>query len=128
MIGPAIVALLGQPAVVAVLGDRVYPVNLPTDPVLPAVAYQVVGETRPRRARGRSGLVRSQVQLSVVGSDYDEAHAVADVIRQAIDRVQGEFVGITIRDVLEDGTHDDPGDNAPQLVAMTWVMHWRESP
>lgn len=128
MIGLAIKVLLAVPAVADVVGDRVYPVRLPDEPVLPAVAYQVMTETRPRRPRGRSGLVRSPVQLSVVGRDYDEAHAVADAIRRAIDRRRGIYGGIDVRDVLDDGSHDDPGDNSPQLVAMTWVVHWKEAP
>jgi len=127
MIGAAVVALLGQPGVSALLAGRVYPVRLPADPVLPAVAYQLITETRPRLARGRAGLVRSLLQLSVVGQDYDQAHAVVAAIRQAIDRARGPFGGLDVRDVLEQGTQDDPGDNAPQLVAMTWAVHWKES-
>ncbi|HJV92175.1 MAG TPA: DUF3168 domain-containing protein [Azonexus sp.] len=128
MIGPAIVQLLAAAPVAALIGDRVYPVRLPPEPVLPAVAYQVIGEDRAKAPRSRPGLVKSMVQLSVIGADYDEAHAVAAAIRAAIDRQRGTFASIDVRDVLDAGSHDDPGDDSPQLVAMTWHIHWKEAP
>lgn len=126
MIGAAIVQLLAAPELVALIGDRVYPVRLPPEPVLPAIAYQVVSETRARAPRSRPGWVKSVVQLSVIGRDYDEAHAVAGVLRRAIDRQRGVFAGVDVRDVLDDGAQDDPGDDSPQLIATTWRIHWKE--
>lgn len=126
MIGAAIVQLLATPGLVALIGDRVYPVRLPPEPTLPAIAYQVVSEVRARAPRSRPGWVKSVVQLSVIGHDYDQAHAVAAALRRAIDRQRGVYGGIDVRDVLDDGAQDDPGDGSPQLIATTWRIHWKE--
>ncbi|MEN3813328.1 hypothetical protein ABD440_23395 [Chromobacterium piscinae] len=141
--------LLAAPEVAALVGDRVFPVHLPVEPVLPAVAYQVIDEKRQQNARrpsGRvrslvqlsiamdsctrlrtrpSGRVRSLVQLSIVAPDYDAAYAVAWVIRRRLERWRGRAGGVLVYDTLEESSQD-VGDGAPHMVAMTWRIHWKE--
>ncbi|MCD0494825.1 DUF3168 domain-containing protein [Chromobacterium violaceum] len=124
MIGAAVVELLAAPDVAALIGDRVYPVRLPDEPELPAVAYQVVDEKRARGAVRNPGIVFSLVQLSIVAADYDAAYAVAWAVRRRLERWRGEVGGVMVYDVLEDGAQD-VGEDAPHLVAMTWRIHWK---
>lgn len=126
MIGAAIVQMLADPDMVALVGDRVYPVRLPAEPVLPAIAYQVVTESRKQAPWGRLPWVKSLVQLSVVGATYGEAHAVANALRQVLDRRRGVFAGIEVRGVVDEGMHDEGDDAGPRLVATTWRIHWKE--
>ncbi|MBP4051998.1 DUF3168 domain-containing protein [Chromobacterium violaceum] len=124
MIGAAIVELLAAPSVAALVGDRVYPVELPDEPVLPAVAYQVIGE-RPRRGGKRiPGLRSSSLQLSIVAADYDAAYAVAWAVRRQLEGWRGEVGGLVLYDAMEEDSQD-AGDAAPHLVAMTWRVHWK---
>lgn len=126
MIGAAVFAMLqASPAAVAVLADRVYPVELPADSLLPAVAYQLIDERRGALPRGMSRQRRSLLQLSVVGRDYDEAHAVAELLRSALDRQRGQYGGVYVQDVIEHSSRDEPGDASPQLLPMTWRIAWR---
>ncbi|WP_047244130.1 tail completion protein gp17 [Chromobacterium subtsugae] len=126
MIGAVLVELLAAPEVAALIGDRVYPVELPDEPTLPAVAYELIGETRGRVARRASGRVRSQVQLSIVAPDYDAAHAVAGVVRQRLACGQGEAAGFQVYGAVEESSQD-AGQGAPHMVAMTWRFHWKEA-
>ncbi len=127
MIGVVLVERLSGPGVAGLVGDRVYPVDLPSGTVLPAVAWQVIDERRARGARSDPGLVRSHVQLTVIGSGYLVAHQVAAEIRQALSRFRGDISGIRVFDVLDDGCRDMTDDGgAPHMVAMDWVFHWKE--
>ncbi|MBX9298978.1 DUF3168 domain-containing protein [Chromobacterium vaccinii] len=125
MIGAVLVELLAAPEVAALVGDRVFPVHLPVEPVLPAIAYQVLDEKRQQIARRPSGRVRSLVQLSIVAPDYDAAYAVAWVIRRRLERWRGRAGGVLVYDTLEESSQD-VGDGAPHMVAMTWRIHWKE--
>ncbi|OQS45863.1 hypothetical protein B0T49_20895 [Chromobacterium violaceum] len=120
-----LVELLAAPEVAALVGDRVFPVHLPDEPVLPAIAYQVLDEKRQQIARRPSGRVRSLVQLSIVAPDYDAVYAVAWVIRRRLERWRGRTGGVLVYDTLEESSQD-VGDGAPHMVAMTWRIHWKE--
>ncbi|MFK7089404.1 DUF3168 domain-containing protein [Chromobacterium violaceum] len=120
-----LVELLAAPEVAALVGDRVFPVHLPDEPVLPAIAYQVIDEKRQQIGRRPSGRVRSLVQLSIVAPDYDTAYAVAWVIRRRLERWRGRAGGVLVYDTLEESSQD-VGDGVPHLVAMTWRIFWRE--
>ncbi|PRP71502.1 hypothetical protein BUE93_05750 [Chromobacterium amazonense] len=125
MIGAAIVELLAVPAVAALVGDRVYPVELPDEPVLPAVAYQVISERPKRGGKRLPGVRSSSLQLSIVAADYDAAYAVAWAIRRRLEGWCGEVGGMVLYDAMEEDSRD-VGDAAPHVVAMTWRIHWKE--
>ncbi|OHX20508.1 hypothetical protein BI344_08590 [Chromobacterium sphagni] len=120
------VELLAAPEVAALVGDRVYPVELPGEPELPAMAYQVVDEKRHQAARRPTGGVRSLVQLSIVAPDYDAAYAVAWVVRRRLARWRGVAGGVLIYDTLEESSQD-AGESTPHMVAMTWRIYWKEA-
>jgi len=92
--------------VVALVGSRVYPLVVPQDATLPAIAYQQISGPRDHTHSGPSGLVRARMQLTFVGSSYSEAKAVADAARAALDGFAGQMGSVTVGGAFLDNERD----------------------
>lgn len=92
-IEPGLVAFLKSSSAVAdLIGDRIYPDNLPKELILPAVAYQMLSpQKRIRLSQGRSTLPTSTFQLDCYGVNKKMATQVATAIDVALDGYRGRF-------------------------------------
>lgn len=75
--------LTGNAGVAALVGTRVYPLMLPQDCTLPAVAYRRVDTPRIYSHQGYSGLARPRFQFDCLAASYASASAVAEAVRSA---------------------------------------------
>jgi hypothetical protein len=75
--------LLEQPAISALIGDRVYPVRLPQGVTLPAVTYQRVAGGEDLTHSG-AGPARALVQVDCWANGYDAALTLAAAVRAAL--------------------------------------------
>lgn len=75
--------LLSNTAVVALVGERVYPSKLPDKPVLPAVVYQIVSNEQTFTHDGPVALRRPRVQLDVWSHRRLEAERIENAIISA---------------------------------------------
>ena len=91
--------LIGDSAIAALAGTRVYPVLLPQAPTLPAITYQFVSGFREPGLDGPPGLNRARVQLDCWASTYMESEALANAVRLALDGFQGGVGGSPARQV-----------------------------
>jgi hypothetical protein len=64
--------LTGHAGFAGAVDDRLYPVVLPQQAVMPAVVYQRISGTRDLRQDGASDLARARVQFGCTGNDYLE--------------------------------------------------------
>lgn len=80
----------------AVIADRLYPLLIPQDAAVPAVAYQRVSGTRIPLYDGASGWARAVVQFSCQARSLAVAKAAAHAIRKDLDVFVGALGGVEI--------------------------------
>lgn len=87
-----------DPAIVALVASRIYPLALPATPELdpktglPAITLQLISAISVESQDGPSGLARSRVTVNAWGSTYAEATAVAAAARESLGRAAGGTV------------------------------------
>jgi hypothetical protein len=78
----------------AVAGVPLYPVLVPQNAPLPAIAYQVVSDQQTIYHTGKSDFYKIRFQLSVVGASYKDAVSLRDFLRNELDGFTGIMAGI----------------------------------
>jgi hypothetical protein len=76
--------LLGQPALAALLGERVYPVTLPQGATLPAITYQVISGAGEGDGHTGPGLSRRRYQFDCWAATYGQAADLGRALVQAV--------------------------------------------
>ena len=76
--------MTGNSGVAALVGRRVYPLVIPQDEALPAVAYRRVDTPRVYSHDGYSGLARPRFQFDCVATSYAAAAELATAVRVAL--------------------------------------------
>lgn len=131
-----VAALKADPAVVAIVGDRVFPGIVPQTVSLPAIAYQVVSlaRNRPRDLAGRNLIPSARIQISALSRSLSECEAAIEAVRQAIDAFRGDLggAGLTVVDTIaidERDLHEDVGDATARPIFRTvadYLVRFRE--
>ena len=89
----------------ALVGDRIYPMILPQDAVLPAVTCEKISGQRINTKFGPAGLVRARIQVSCWAKGYLVAKQVAEQVRLALAGFPGGTVYLENEvDLYEEGT------------------------
>ena len=81
--------LLANAPVAALIGTRVYPMNLPQAPTLPAIAYQRISAVPDHLLEAESWRVPCRVSLGLWASTYDGARALAAAVATALREYSG---------------------------------------
>lgn len=135
---PAIVERLAAHApLVAFVADRVYPLRLPpaltpgVPPVLPAVTYRIVTETRYSAMGADRPEVGSRVQFDVWAKRYSDpaggARQVERELRAAVVRWSGVYAGTVIVDSYFVNRTDVPSDEgAAHRIAIDVLVYHEE--
>lgn len=104
----AFVALAAaSPGLVALVGDRVWPIARPQATPNPCLVYQTVSNPSEYTHDGRSLLVNPRIQVDCWADDYDTAVAVRDALVAATDGWAGIAAGVRVDVVFVDGDRDD---------------------
>lgn len=77
--------LMADSSVTDLISTRLYPLVVPQDASLPAVAYQRISGPREHAHDGPSGLARARVQFTALGSTYAEAKSVVTALQGSLD-------------------------------------------
>lgn len=109
--------LTAWPYLSAQTGDRVYPMSIPNDASLPAVAYQRISGRRLVTHGGPAGLAEARIQITIVGADYEEAKELAGLIRAYLEGYRGMMGGIC--DVYNCTTESEIDGYGEQTEAVT---------
>lgn len=76
--------LVTDPAIVAVVGTRVYPIKAPQSPTYPLITYQQISGVRETTLHGRAGLARPRFQIDAwyaeTGTGYKLSRALGALI------------------------------------------------
>jgi hypothetical protein len=77
VIESAVVAVLkADPAVAALIGTRVYPLNLPQSPTLPAITYQRISDDPGLVLSETSDMQRVRIELDSFAATFSGARAL----------------------------------------------------
>lgn len=115
-------ALSTNPAVIALVGTRVFPNVAPADAEVPFIVYRVWRDVAIRQlAGGTADLMHGTVQVDAYSRTYDEAHAVAAAAETVLDGYDAAAFAsqfVNSRDLYEDETK-------LERVMLTFSM-WRK--
>ena len=91
----------------ALVGNKVFPLFIPTGNYLPCVTFQRIGGMPANTLSGHSGLEEIDLQIDVCARDYDEAKAIAKAVRAAMPPSVPRFSAHLIedQDLYEDGAN-----------------------
>jgi hypothetical protein len=85
------------------VGTRVYPLFVPQDVPLPAIAYQKISSVKHQAHAESSHLAMSRFQFTIEADDYADAKDTAEALRNCWDSFAG-FVGNTQGGLTIQGT------------------------
>lgn len=105
--------LSAQSNITAIVADRIYPVTLPQDPVLPAIVFTNMGTYPVAMLSSRPVLDRSKVQFDCYAPALRDAKLIADAIRASLEGYVGAMGAITARAAFCETHSVDDFDDVP---------------
>lgn len=126
-------ALVLDPAVAAVIGQKVYPVVAPASAALPFVTWRRTGIARQQGLNGPIGMSTVTLAVEVYAETYGEARDIADKCRRVLDGY-GTTVENYVRvanvslDTESDGVVQLAGGDLPPIlqVSQQYSILWQE--
>jgi len=83
--------LLGDAAIAALVGARIYPLRLPQKVTMPAIVLSLISDPRPGHLRGVAGMARARYQVDAWAQTYDGATQLGGLCRQRLNGFAGEW-------------------------------------
>lgn len=127
-------ALIADPAVAMVLGQRIWPVIAPASASLPFATWRRTGVTRSQGLSGPIGATSVQLAVDVFATTYEEAREAADRIRSVLDGWGGQVTDyVSVRnvslDIESDGFVQLAGGDLPPVYQVTQSLSilWQET-
>jgi hypothetical protein len=127
-------AIIADPAVAMILGQRVWPVLAPASASLPFATWRRTAVTRTQGLGGPIGASTVQLAVDVYATTYEEVREAADAIRSSLDGWGGavsEYV--SVRNVSLDSESDGfvqlAGGDLPPVyqVTQSYSILWQET-
>lgn len=111
----------------ALVASRVYPLQLPQRPTLPAVTYRRIDGPREHAMGADPGLAHPRIQVDSWGASYADTKAVATQVRGALQRWRGIAAGVEVLAVYLQGDEDGYEPETKQWrVRQDWIVWHRE--
>ena len=126
----AIKAMLGVPAVTALVGQRIYFDVMPDNPTHPTVTIQKLGGASARGSVKNPGLESAQMQVSVWARSRADTVVIVKLVRAAIDRVRQVLLdGVWVSDCFYESDVDlYDSETKTFFNHMTFHIHYRDPP
>lgn len=127
-------AIAADPAVAALLGERIWPVIAPQSASLPFATWRRTGVQRSQTLSGPMGMATVVLAVDVFSTTYEEARDIADRVRSVLDGWGGavsEYV--SVRNVSLDSESDGfvqlAGGDLPPVyqVTQSYSILWQET-
>lgn len=99
--------LLAQPTITGVIGQRLYPIHIPQNPTLPAIAYQRISTPRTYSHQGFSNRARPRIQLTLFALSYSACKDLAEKLRAVLAGYRGLWGTVNIFSTFVDNELDD---------------------
>lgn len=118
-----VTALRTDPAVSAIVGDRIYPQVMPDEPVVPALVYTLISNRPQNSLEGyTSGQMQAIVQIDCYTMMYGDAQLLADAVQDLLGTAR---VVPGIKGWVRDRRDDYEDDSRFHRVSMD-IAIWRE--
>lgn len=111
----AVYALLSAaPAVTALVGDRIYPGQLPEGEPLPALVIEHISSVRLGRldAQAETHPTQTRMQVNLIANQYRVLKAMRDAVTSALQFKRGALGGGAVIAILPDQAGPDLADPA----------------
>jgi hypothetical protein len=117
---------INDAAVKTLIGSRLYPLVIPQDVPLSAVAYQKISAPKTSSHSGASGLVRSRFQFTCASNTYTEVKALSAAVIACWWGWRGTSAGVRIDGALVDNDSDGDLERGAQVrpVVTIDVVIW----
>ena len=96
----ALTALIGTNPV------RLAPIVVPEGWARPAIAYQLVSDTRAEAMTARASLKHARFQVTLLADDYPSLLALDAAVETAFDRWRGTSAGVVVQDTFIENSTD----------------------
>lgn len=81
--------ILADTAIAALVGTRMYPIQLPQNPTLPAIRFFRASGTRPQSTTGPLGQSNPRFQIDSYAISFEAANNLSELIRKRLDGYRG---------------------------------------
>jgi hypothetical protein len=116
--------LTGDAGVSALVSTRIYPLQVPQDVAMPAVAYQQISGSPEYAHDGDSGLNWARFQFTCQAETYAGAKALAVAVKAALSGASGTMDDTTVDVILIDNETDWRSEGFDIPVVRVDVMVW----
>jgi len=111
------------------IGDSIYPINIPQDAKLPAVTYQQISGQRVKAMIIDPGLAYPRYQLTILSTDYDQCYNVAKYTRHALQDYSGSTGGVVIQRSFFDNefefeSFDEESKSITYHIVQDYIIWW----
>ncbi|CAK0778999.1 conserved hypothetical protein [Gammaproteobacteria bacterium] len=130
MIEEAIYSLLtGDAGIAAVVSTRVYPVTLPQNAVLPAIAFTRISTSRALTHDGSTQIAESSFQISCFHTNVKSAKTLAGLVRAKLHGYKGTVGSdvIQVTEVVDEGPDIWEPDLEEYQIPLEVVFSHKES-
>ena len=126
MIESALVKLLlADPAVSSLVGNRIRPLVLPQDEILPALTYQSISGVSAHGHSGKTGKEICRMQFDCYAPGYSTAKNVSKALCNALDGFRGLSDGILIEGIFKENELDDFEEGLKiYRVILDFIIHY----
>ncbi len=83
--------LSGSSAISAIVGERIYPINLPSGESVPAIVYTIESIDPLVTLAGEVGIDNAKIEIICWSNNYGQAHELAQAVRDAFSE-SGSFI------------------------------------
>ena len=85
----------------SIVGNRIYPINLPCKEPVPAIVYTIESIDPLVTLNGEVGIDNGKIEIICWSKDYSQAHALAQAVRNAFSE-SGTFITTESMQDLQD--------------------------
>lgn len=108
--------LLADPALAALIGDRLTPGVRTQGASLPALVFNLISDLPDYTNDGPSGLAQARIQLDAYGETYAQAKAVQRATAARVSGLRVTIGGWAIQGVFQQNARDTFTHDAPEKI------------
>lgn len=105
--------LLGSPAIIECVEDRVFPVVRPQGSLLPCLVYNGFSREQVMTTTGAANLSSRRVQVDAWGKTYADVKALERAVNARLIGFTGVVAGVEFQGIFDNGGGGDGFENAP---------------
>ena len=81
----------------SIVGNRIYPLKIPQNPIYPLITYQRISGAKMQSLKGSTGKAHPRYQIDIWAKKYDDAVSIAHAATVALDGYKGTVLGVEIK-------------------------------